>query len=214
MVRLENGEQRRISDVKVGDSVLAANELGQLQFSQVIMKAHDDPELTNRFQTIRTKTGRNLTLTAYHLIYKANLNEPSQDLKEIMSSKPVFASEIKKGDFVLVSDENNQMMKDVVVSNDVVIRKGISAPITAFGNIVVDDILASCYTHYDHSFVHMLFAPIRWYYDTTHLLSTMKMLDFHGSSEQEPEKSEQHWYPTTLYNFREYIFPDGKLTLH
>ena len=54
-----------ISDIKVGDSVLAADEMGLLQFSQVIMKAHDDPELTNRFQIIRTKMGRNLTLTDY-----------------------------------------------------------------------------------------------------------------------------------------------------
>merc|ERR1712136_467441 len=92
MVHMRNGGRRSISDVKVGDSVLAVDEMGQLRFSQVILQLHAEPEAVTEFQVIRTKTGRNLTLTPRHLIYKAD--------NEIASSKPLFAMRIKKGDFV------------------------------------------------------------------------------------------------------------------
>ena len=175
------------------------------------MKAHDDPELKQNFQVIRTKTGRNLTLTNTHLIYKVEIDEPNQELNEVISSDPVLAMKIRKGDFVLVNDENKGMIKDEVVSNDIVIRKGIFAPITANGKIVVDDILASCYTHYKHSFLHMVFAPFRWYHDAKHLLSSVKKMESHGSSEQKKLQREIHWYPGTLLTIMESIFPNCEL---
>ena len=79
-----------ISDVKVGDSVLAVDERGLMIFSEVILQLHKDPEYTTEFQVIRTKTGRNLTLTPTHLIYKEDTDQADQDLKEFASSKPVF----------------------------------------------------------------------------------------------------------------------------
>ena len=169
-----------ISELRVGDWVLAADEKGTLRFSQVIMKTHEDPDFEQKFQLIQTKTGRNLTLTDTHLIYKAEVYGLKQDLKEIVSSKPVFAMNIKKGDFVLVNDEINGMMKDEVVSNDVVVRKGISAPVTTYGNIVVDDILASCYINYEHSFVHMIFGPFRWFHYTKNLLARITKMQNNG----------------------------------
>jgi len=43
--------------------------------------------------------------------------------------------------------------------------KGLYAPVTTTGNIVVDSIMASCYgNHPDHYLSHQVFAPIRLAY--------------------------------------------------
>ena len=110
MVKIAGGKRKRISDIKVGDSVLAVDEKGTLQFSQVIMHMHRDPEMATEFQVIRTKSGRNLTLSEGHMVYKTE--NPNEDLKQVISSKPVFAKKIRKGDFLIVNDEFNGMMKD------------------------------------------------------------------------------------------------------
>ena len=53
-------------------------------------------------------------MTSTHLIYKAD--------SEIASSQPVFAINIRKGDFVFVFDEKAGMIKDEVVSNEYILQ--------------------------------------------------------------------------------------------
>ena len=43
--------------------------------------------------------------------------------------------------------------------------------ITMEGNIVVDDVLASCYASSDHDIAHFVMAPIRWFPDFLKLFS-------------------------------------------
>merc|ERR1712198_376393 len=194
MVHMRNGGRRSISDVKVGDSVLAVDEMGQLRFSQVIMQLHADPEVVTEFQVIRTKTGRNLTLTPRHLIYKAD--------NEIASSKPLFAMRIKKGDFVFVFDEKLGMIKDEVISNDIETEKGLYTPVTSHGNIIVGDILASSYAALEnHSLLHLMFAPLRWFNDAKNALSSMKQMGQDEFFKYEHDDKELHWYADALLAF-------------
>lgn len=52
---------------------------------------------------------------------------------------------------------------DQIVSVNYVTRKGIYAPLTREGNIVVNSVVASCYAVIsDHELAHMSFAPVRW----------------------------------------------------
>lgn len=47
-------------------------------------------------------------------------------------------------------------------------HKGLYAPVTMTGTIVVDSVVASCYgNHPNHALSHMIFAPIRWAYSIT-----------------------------------------------
>jgi len=194
MVHMRNGGRRSISDVKVGDSVLAVDEMGQLRFSQVIMQLHADPEVETKFQVIRTKTGRNLTLTPRHLIYKAD--------SEIASSKPLFAMRIKKGDFVFVFDEKLGMIKDEVVSNDIETEKGLYTPVTSHGNIIVGDILASSYAALEnHSLLHLMFAPLRWFNEAKNALSSMEQMEQDEFSKYEHDDKGIHWYAEALLAF-------------
>ena len=173
---MSSGRQKKISDVKVGDSVLAVDQNGKLLFSQVIMQLHQGPEETTEFNVIRTKTGRNLTLTPRHLIYKAENSKPNLDFDDSTSFQTRFAMNIRKGDFVFVFDKNSGMIMDEVASNDIEIKKGTYSPLTSHGRIIVEDILASCYSDLeDHS-----------------------LLGKNASSEYENDDMEQHWYSEAL----------------
>lgn len=53
---------------------------------------------------------------------------------------------------------------DRIVSVDYITKKGIYAPLTREGNIVVNYVVASCYAVIsDHYMAHMSFAPVRWF---------------------------------------------------
>ena len=209
MVHLSSGRQKKISDVKVGDSVLAVDQNGKLIFSQVIMQLHQGPELTTEFQEIRTKTGRNLTLTPKHLIYKAENNKPNLDFDYSTYSQPLFAMSIRKGDFVFVFDQSSGIVLDEVVSNDIKIRKGIYSPLTSHGSIIVEDILASCYTELeDHSLLHMAFAPVRWFNDIRNVFSITKRIEKHTSSEFECDDMKLHWYTEALLDIGRNLVPE------
>ena len=208
-VRMESGEQKLISDVMVGDSVLAVDEEGILRFSKVIMQLHQSPEVTTNFHVIRTKTGRNLTISPRHLIYKAENDKPYMDSEKLASYKPVFANRVKKGDFVFVLNEDNEMMKDEVVTSELEAQKGIFAPVTVHGNIIVEDILASCYAEYeDHSLIHMGFAPFRWVADMKNKLSNIKTKGIDASPQPEQENFKLHWYAESLISVAANLVPE------
>ena len=187
-----------ISDVKVGDSVLAVDKKGTQQFSQVIMHLHKDPEVTTDFRIITTKGGHNMTLTPDHLIYKVEKDTPNMRSEQFVSSSPTFAMNILEGDFVFVLDANKRMIKDEVVANDMVIRKGTYSPVTSHGNIIVNDIAASCYSVYNHQLLHLAFAPFRWFDDAKNFLSNMPSIKNHDYSDKELERIDLHWYAEAL----------------
>ena len=198
-VYLENGEEKQISGVKVGDSVLAVNEHGILRFSTVIMQIHESPEDEFIFRVIRTKTGRNLTLTPHHLMYKKSNDEAKMNLEGFGTFFPVFAADVNKGDYVLVLDGKSGMKKDEVVSTDMVYLNGVYSPLTDHGNIVVEDILASCYSVYEsHSIQHLAFAPFRWFYDVKRKLQSMNISKKLGHSVEELRDFGRHWYGDAL----------------
>jgi len=209
MVHLSSGRQKKISDVKVGDSVLAVDRNGKLLFSQVIMQLHQSPEETTKFQVIRTKTGRNLTLSPKHLIYKAENNRPNFDFDDSTSSQPRFAMNIREGDFVFVFDQSSGMIMDEVVSNDIEIRKGTYSPLTSHGSIIVEDILASCYSDIeDHSLLHMAFAPFRWFNEIRNVFSSTKRIGKDASSEYERDDMKRHWYCDALLDIGRNLVPE------
>ena len=198
-VYLENGQEKQISGVKVGDSVLAVDEQGLLRFSPVIMQIHESPEEESVFRVIRTKTGRNLTLTPHHLMYKKSNDEANKNSGGFGTFFPVFAADVSKGDYVLVLDGKSGMKKDEVVSTDMVSLNGVYSPLTDHGNIVVEDILASCYSVYEsHSIQHLAFAPFRWFYDAKRNLQNMQISMKLGQSAEELGDFGRHWYGDAL----------------
>ena len=119
---------------------------------------------------------------------------------------PDFAGNVKKGDLVLFYNSTHGLAPSMVVSVEKVIEMGIYSPLTSEGNIIVDGILASCYSDFDnHNLQHVAWWPFRWWNNLPGFFTSMK-------SEQE-KKSENrddngvHWYAQGLHSFSKAILP-------
>ena len=74
----------------------------------------------------------------------------------------LFAEDISVGDFVFSSDL--RLLKIINIQEALVYNDSGYAPLTFEGTIVVNDIVASCYATHDHSMMHIITTPIRWWF--------------------------------------------------
>lgn len=187
-VMTSTGERKAMSDLKIGEEVLSMTSEGHFTFSPVLLFLDRDPNERRHFYTLTTQRGKSITLTPTHLIYVLNEDSDAFD--------PVYASEIRPGDRVLILSDGAPV-SDVVVSVDAsVMETGVFAPLTKEGNLVVDGVLASCYAVVDsQSLAHNVFAPIRWAYS------------WFGNAETTPQNG-VHWYAEWLFNVAENVIPD------
>ena len=210
-VTLESGSRKKVSDLQVGDSVLTVDENNRLVFSPVILHLHRSPQENGKFRVLRTNTGQSLLLTPQHLVYRKQQCGPEDIAHQngnIKHFQPVFASDVKKGDFVLVHDLDKGLKSGVVATVEETEQVGVYAPLTAQGNLVVDDILASCYSDFDsHELQHVAFSPLRWMYMLSELspFSKLKLNDVDSSMSQ--NEDEVFWYGQGLHVLADTIFP-------
>ena len=166
-----------------------------LIFSPVILDYHSSPQDIAMFLVIRTSLGHNLTLTPNHLLYVSNDNDKIPTSTKLSSFKPVFASRVKHGDLVLVRSEN-RMVEDKVVDVTKELLTGYYSPLTTQGNIVVQNILASCYSSFEsQKLQHFVFAPFRWLHSARNWLS---FTNTKQSQKIDLEYEWQHWYADGL----------------
>jgi len=208
LLTLENGMRRKISDVVVGDSVLAMNESGGLMFSPIILQLHSSPEETAKFSIIQTESGRSIALTPQHLIYRKQKADNMVSSNLTTSFHIIPAEQLKIGDFVLVRDGYSGVDEEKVLSTRTSKRIGVFSPLTLLGNIVVDNIVASCYSHFDsHQLQHLSFAPFRWIHMTKEWATTCKKNEMNNISRETNERTNVHWYAKAITSFAENICP-------
>ena len=200
-----------MANLQVGDLVLTVDENKELVFSPVIVHLHRSPNETTEFIRIHTDTGISLTLSPQHLVYRKQKNVKENDeLKVFAIGSPdvVFASDVRIGDLVLVHDHYKGMVAVAVVHLEVVVSSGLYSPLTYQGNIVVDNVLASCYSDFDsHELQHFAFLPIRLFYRILDIISS-KILKFDvvdGSTNK--ENDEVFWYGQGLHVFSRAVLP-------
>ena len=224
-VMLESGKRQKMSDLKVGDSVLTVDVDGEYKFSPVILFLDRAPEESRQFYVIQTDTGHTLTLTPSHLIYSKYQNEDedtktkSSELRtnmiepyhnhqdEIASFQAVYAANVQEGDFVLIFDSKHGLKPSRVVKIETRVLSGVYAPLTSQGNLVVDDVLVSCYALIDsQTIAHLAFAPLRLWYK---MLEFIPSLTSEGDNDIVSEYNEDgiHWYANDLYLLAEKIMP-------
>lgn len=180
-VRLKDGVLKELKDLKEGDKVLAADESGNLVYSEVIMFVDRDRTKRRAFHVIETRNPlMRVVLTAAHLLFVVQ----NSTLTEI------FASDITLGQEVMILDKGGQRLRAVTV--DRVYQEehnGSFAPLTGHGTIIVDDILASCYAAVkDQKLAHIAFAPVRFVHKVAPFLFTRPAQD-----------GGVHWYSDFLY---------------
>ncbi|ELU09678.1 hypothetical protein CAPTEDRAFT_129621 [Capitella teleta] len=180
-VKRVDGSSLPIQHLRIGDAIQASTDNGDVVYSPVILFLHREENAVASFVTLKTEGGRSLTLSPSHLIHTAEHGE-------------IYASDVKIGQHLLALNNNRSLDKDPVVAMTTQYRRGVFAPLTAIGTIVVNDISSSCYAHVQsHAFAHAFLAPVRWHYQVLPV----------SDSPQEGV----HWYVQLLYDISTYVLP-------
>lgn len=150
---------------------------------QVLTFIDRDENATRQFVEITAENGAVITATPSHLLLLAAADD----------WRDVFAANVKIGDVLLTRGQSSVMRPSKVVKTRLVSKKGVFAPLTKSGTIIVDDALASCYALvHSHYLAHTAMAPLRWMSSWT-------------NSKDVPRGV--HWYANTLYNIGDFVLP-------
>ncbi|EFO83086.1 CRE-HOG-1 protein [Caenorhabditis remanei] len=143
--------KKRMDQVAIGDLVLTGN-LTATYYTPIISWMHREPDNRYNFVTIMTEYGKMLAVSAKHLVYR---NLCDENYAEYVRYLPkgrdvVFAEDLKIGD-CLVLLYKGKYRQQRVMRISITERKGIFAPITENGRIIVNDIVASVYSGIKHT---------------------------------------------------------------
>lgn len=187
-VTLQDGTKKLVKHLRSGDRVLAADGDGNPTYTDFIMFVDRDSTTRRLFHVIETDSGQKITLTAAHLLFVARNGTEGDRMTA------VFASQVRRGQKVMVSDPERSRLQAVTVKRIYTQEQvGSYAPVTVQGNVVVDEILASCYAVIeDHDLAHWALAPVRLAHWVSSLLSS-------SQPEAGGQKDGVHWYSRLLY---------------
>lgn len=200
-VQTATGATRLLSQLQIGDQVLTMDNDGQLRFSEVYMFLDRDAEMRREFLRIETENEHTIKVTPSHLIYTWQRNDARAPIEAGTDTAAFrFADLIRVGDFVLVN-VNNTLEPRRVTKITSEMHRGVYAPLTYDGTIVVNSIAASCYALINkHSLAHTAFMPMRSLHRIEHMFGMSNDIDG-----QLPRGI--HWYAHILTIFKDHILP-------
>jgi len=191
-----------MANLSVGDRVLTVNHDGSLRYDDVIAFIHRQPQLMTSFSVIATVDGYRLVATGDHLIFTST----DQSASFSDDAPPTFLSHLHPGnDSVYITAPDYKHLGVSMVTNvTMVTGRGVFAPLTSSGTIVVDGVIVSCYALVSsHQLAHVAMAPVRLAARTCSLWNcyddTLSPLDG------------VHWYAQFLRRVAEFLFPDSQL---
>ncbi|CDW58254.1 hint module superfamily [Trichuris trichiura] len=118
--------------------VLARNKEQRLTYSPVMSWIHANKKQYAEYVDVITETNHRLSLTPLHLIYETNCKGGL--------TKTVMAKQLTKGNCLYVQGENGQLREARIVELKKAEKKGFYSPITEEGNLIVNGVLASCFS--------------------------------------------------------------------
>ncbi|CAI5455487.1 unnamed protein product [Caenorhabditis angaria] len=149
--------KKRMDDLDIGDYVLTASQKSTF-FAPIILWIHREPETLHQFITIMTTYGKTLRMTRKHFIFRNKCGEKFDRYIDTLPAdgEAVFADQLKVDDCVVVLTRGRfeqQKIQEIFT----VVRKGIYSPLTSNGRIIVNDMLASCYSEVQQSTLQTTF---------------------------------------------------------
>jgi hypothetical protein len=164
-----------MSSVKVGDSVLTLDvATGRAYYDEVIAFLHRSENNTDDqvYLRLTLECGRSISLTPQHLVYVMAAVEDELP-GELTFGEPRFASSVRPGDYLFhLNGRSGSFVKKKVAA--VTVERGnagLFAPLTMSGTMLVDDVLVSCYAHFEmYNVAHWAMAPLRAVYTLTKLI--------------------------------------------
>ena len=142
-----NIKEKQIGDLSIGDRVRACDTKSRrVIYSEVIMFAHRDPSVEQvNYLKIVLEDRSSIMLSSNHLIMSGE------------QMKATMARNIQVDHTLFTVNEEGIVSSKKVVAVEEIIDSGVFCPITKEGNVVVDNILASCYASVnDQAFFHGL----------------------------------------------------------
>ncbi|KAE9556175.1 hypothetical protein FO519_000663 [Halicephalobus sp. NKZ332] len=135
------GGNKRMDELEVGDLVLSIDQ-NLISYSPVVMFLHNKPEEEAIYKQIETVDGQFIKLTDFHLIYVNNC-------KNKENLKLIHAKDVKVGQCIhTVLEENRSVLHSNKVHKIIEKKeKGIYAPLTISGDLMVNNVLASCHSN-------------------------------------------------------------------
>ena len=128
-----HGQRRRMDSLRIGDEVQVIRN-NEIHLDTVFSFIHRQPEVVQDFLKITTTKSKILKITKDHLLF----------VQKVGQAKAIPARDLKVGDTVYVR-VNHSVKKDAVQSISTVYEKGVYAPVTLSGTILVNDVHTSCY---------------------------------------------------------------------
>ena len=143
-----NIKKKQMCDLSIGDRVQACDTKSRrIIYSEVIMFAHRDPGVQQvNYLKIVLEDASSIVLSSNHLIMSGE------------RMKATMARNIEVNHMLFTINEERVISSKRVVAIEEIIDSGVFCPITKEGNVVVNNILASCYASVnDQAFFHGLF---------------------------------------------------------
>ena len=156
------GRRRKMESLLQGEEVEVITNK-RITLKPVITFIHRQPDLFQKFMQITTlRYKKILKITGDHLVFV------ERNGKEDV----IPAMDVKIGEIVYVKAGGQEMLqKDMVQCVNVVFEKGVYAPVTLSGTILVNDVYTSCYFDVlSHVWFHRAMGAARAVY---HLSPTM-----------------------------------------
>lgn len=133
------GKQVLISELNVGDKVLSVEpSTGEVQFSDVYLWGHKDAESVATFYTLTTASGKSIQLSKEHYVYVSEASSAS-----IADAVPLTPGFLKVGHSLWTYE--GEMTCSPIVSIELSEEKGLYAPFTLNGTVIVNGVYASSY---------------------------------------------------------------------
>lgn len=194
-MQTETGETRQLKDLKVGEKIMSVDSKGETIYSEVIMFLDRDVNQTREFVQINTAGGKSIRVTPAHLLLVW--------LPHKKQTKYEYADKIEEDNYLLVN-VNNNLEPQRVVKVSATLSRGVIAPLTREGTVVVDSIAASCYALVNsQSIAHISFMPYR-------AINSLFSL-FTNDSPTRSRQNGIHWYAKSLYAIKDYVLPNSYL---
>ena len=131
-----------MSDLRIGDRVLAAKPSGALQYQDIYMFGHMAAESVGDFVSVATAGGRLLRLSPDHYLPVSAAAEGWHAHKAIPASQVSAGMQL----WVASHDAPGSMRPDTVTNVTVSSARGLFNPYTLGGYIVVDGVVASAHS--------------------------------------------------------------------
>ena len=194
----------QLSQVRVGDEVLAMNPDGKLVYSEVIAFLDIKNDTRGHFYRIETENGHKVHLTGKHLIYSSDTNRTSFVLDAVDSRfEATYADHTQVGDFLMTTTGKSDVRASAIRSVDLVTKQGMVAPLTKAGTIVVDGVVVSCYAFINSDYIaHASFSVLRGLHD---VYSYLPFGHWSETSFASYAIDGMHWYAKILFQIAPYF---------